>query len=539
MPYTHLSQSKLAKEKSCSPKAACQCAGSITQPVGSFPYFDDSHPFHCRTDAISAPNQRQWSAVRSFISIGARRRGILVSGTLLAAIAFANAARAQEGLVSPLAPAPIAAWAIASKEKEHPPPEKDPGKPSVSIPVNPLGFAPPATFYLGERVAQASLDFLDEDTILFTFRVPGLIRREAVPRGEASQGQRHIRAVTLDLSTGKVMAESLWVLHDYSRYLWVLKDGTFLLRDKNMLQVGNPALHLEPFMRFPGNVLAIEFDPKQQWLVADTAEPPAVDPASDSRHNAPGNSLIASNSPTATIGISRDQDSDSDPPHAAPQNLVRVLSMDTHKVMLYSRVRAAVHLPVDGEGYYDALRGDGTHWMINYEYFQGQSKPVGWVDSTCNPSLDVISTGMVLASACTNGGARHLTVLSRDQEKDHGRVWDQFTSATRVWPVMRMSSNNKRLAREALEVSHPIGAFSPLDGEDIRGQIVQVYDLATGRVALTVPASPVLDGGGNFALSPSGNRVAVLHGGSILVFDLPPAPDLPTTPGAQAAAAKP
>jgi len=39
---------------------------------------------------------------------------------------------------------------------------------------------------------------------------------------------------------------------------------------------------------------------------------------------------------------------------------------------------------------------------------------------------------------------------------------------------------------------------------------------------LTTPASPVLDGGGNVAISPSGKREAVLNAGAIQVFELPP-----------------
>ncbi len=35
------------------------------------------------------------------------------------------------------------------------------------------------------------------------------------------------------------------------------------------------------------------------------------------------------------------------------------------------------------------------------------------------------------------------------------------------------------------------------------------------------PASPILDGGGNVAISPSGKRVAVLNAGAIQVFELP------------------
>ena len=75
-------------------------------------------------------------------------------------------------------------------------------------------------------------------------------------------------------------------------------------------------------------------------------------------------------------------------------------------------------------------------------------------------------------------------------------------------------------------MSRAVTAYSPLDTDDIKGQLVRVFDAATGKVALEAPASPPLDAGGNVAISASGRRVAVLHDGAIEVFDLPAAPVL-------------
>ena len=419
--------------------------------------------------------------------------------------------------------------AAEKKDKSKHRAPKDLFQPDISIPVTPLGFAPPARFYLGDRFSQASLDFLDENNLLFTFRVPGLIPREHPLPGQPPQDERHIRALTLSLPTGKVTAEAIWVLHDYSRYLWMRKDGKFLLRDRNTLQIGDASLHLEPFLRFPGPITFIEFDPDQKWLVADTKEPSATGQSQES----PRDDQTASLSPStasAAMSVDGQQDLDLQKSQSPPENLVRILSMDTRKVMLFSRVNGSVHLPIDGEGYYDALRGNGSSWLINFEHFTGATNPLGWVDSTCNPALQVLRHGVVLASACTDMGARHLTALSRDRDREHAHLWDVTLAPTKVWPQLQSSTDGLRMARETLEVTHPVGPYNPLDDEDIRGQTVQVYDLATGKVELTVPASPILDGGGNFALSPSGNRFAVLNAGAIQVYDLPPAPSMPPSP---------
>jgi hypothetical protein len=463
---------------------------------------------------------------------------ILLKGIVFAlAVSATCIAHAQDPFLSALGSASTSAK--AKKQQAHRPAEKDVVAPIFSIPLAPLGFAPPAPFYIGDRFSQVSLDFLDEDTLLFTFRVPGLIAREPAVPGQPQQDERHIRALTLSLPEGKVIAESLWVLHDYNRYLWKLKGRRFLLRDRNALQIGDAALHLEPFLRFPGAVSLIEFAPDQSLLVADTNEPPAPEPKAGAKDQPVSDPASQPSTSSAGMAMSGHFDLDFQKLQSTSQSLLRVFNMDTRKVMLFSRVNGATHLPLDGEGYYEALRGSESRWMISFEHFKGATTPLGWVESTCNPALDALAPGVVLASACTPTGARRLTALGRNRANDHTRLWDLSLSPTKIWPLLATSADGSRFARATLEVTHPIGPYSPLDDSDIRGQSVQVYDLATGKSPLTVPASPVLDGGGNFALSPSGKRFAVLNAGAIQVFDLPPAPPIPQFEAPEATLAKP
>jgi hypothetical protein len=57
--------------------------------------------------------------------------------------------------------------------------------------------------------------------------------------------------------------------------------------------------------------------------------------------------------------------------------------------------------------------------------------------------------------------------------------------------------------------------------EDVQGQMVRVFDSATGKVVMETPIRPIYDGGGNVAVSPSGKRVAILNGDAIQVYELP------------------
>jgi hypothetical protein len=110
---------------------------------------------------------------------------------------------------------------------------------------------------------------------------------------------------------------------------------------------------------------------------------------------------------------------------------------------------------------------------------------------------------------------------------DGRRLWEALTPDATIWPLVVRAPDGSRLAREVLAVSHPVIAGASLSPEEIKGQRVEVLDAADGKVALETAASPVLDGGGNVAISPSGRRVAVLVGGGLQVFELPPPPPLP------------
>ena len=244
--------------------------------------------------------------------------------------------RAQES--NPFSPAP------EHSKHAHSLPQRIPVKasqpPAFSIAAEPLGFSAPGALYLGMRISLASLDFLDENRLLFTFRVPGLIHRSD---GDAEDDERRIRAVLLELPSGAVEAETVWTVHDRSRYLWMLRGGHFLLRDQDLLYEGDATLELKPILRFPGQLTRIEIDPTQKFLVTDSREPEATQPK-------PGD---VPSPPTAAA----DMTADGQPSGDRKDIVVRILHRESGKVMMVSHTRTTVHLPINDEGYLESLRG--------------------------------------------------------------------------------------------------------------------------------------------------------------------------------------
>lgn len=407
-------------------------------------------------------------------------------------------------LLSPMAArAGAAPAAPRSRELSTRFPEKPTIAPSWSIPVEPLGFAAPGSAYLGQRNALVSLDFLGEDRLLFTFRVPGLLRREP---GVEIGDQRQIRAVVLALPTGAIQAQATWTVHDRGRYLQMMRDGRFLIRDRNNLLEGDASLNLRPYLRFPGALLSVETDPGRQYLATNSREPLA----SAAKAGPPADADAGDTGADDSFG--RD-----------PEIVARILRRDTGQVLLVSRIRGAIHLPINSEGYLDALRGAGANWALELNYYNGGRRILSAITSACSPDLDFLTDRLALVTTCTDEGDDALAAIATDGQK----LWTDFTPDRLVWPLVTVAPNGLRLARESLVVSHSVNAFAPLSSGDIKGQWVRVIDTATGEVALDAPASPVLDKGGNAAISPSGRRVAVVNAGAIQVFELPAPPPLP------------
>jgi hypothetical protein len=204
---------------------------------------------------------------------------------------------------------------------------------------------------------------------------------------------------------------------------------------------------------------------------------------------------------------------------------VRILSRDTGKVLLVSRAASTVHLPINSDGYLESERVRGNLWLLRMNSFSGGSDALGQVESTCLPIFDFLSQREVLVTVCSGAGVGKLIAMSTNGR----RLWQAQSSATTAWPLVLPAPNGLRLAREALTLTQSLGGRSTISPEEISGQLIEIIDSADGKVALETSATPVLDAGGNVAISPSGRRVAVLNGGAIQIFELPPPPPLPAS----------
>ena len=385
----------------------------------------------------------------------------------------------------------VAAAVLCARAEKKPAPAPPPEpKPTVSIDVMALGYRPPGAFYMTYRLSSAALGFFDDDHLLFTFRVGGLLKR--VPGDPEDDDDQQIRAVVLDLRTGKVVKKTEWRMHDRLQYLWPFDDGNFLVRERDSLFLTGKTLELEPYLTFGTGVQHIQISPDRKLMVVETDEP---------------EKLRSQAAEPRSLGLGE------------PVR-VMILPVGSKTPIAESDGPEPTALPLMGEGLLDMLEGKAPgYWAMRDVPFHGEARLVTEVKSGCRPSVKPLSATVVLVEGCYLDGTDHaIEAVSMDGRE----LWRDRWQNRYVWPWFDMARNGTRFAYESIAVNRPVSSFDAIYPEDVVAQMVGVYDTESGKLLLVRDVSPVLTAGQNVALSPDGKRFAVLRNGAIEVYDLPP-----------------
>jgi hypothetical protein len=382
--------------------------------------------------------------------------------------------------------------------------------PSVRIPVGPLGYMAPSAAYLSLRYALTTVDFIDKDHLLFTYHVNHLLHR--LPDENGSDNDQMIHAVVVDIGNGKVTQQADWRMRDRQRYLWALNDGQFLVRQRNSLFLTDEHLQLRPYLTFDTDLEALELSPDRKLMLLEIAK---AEPAQPKTAPSTGPSLLGPGS-----------SANDDVQDATEKKLTELLLVrpGDKTVVARSEAKHTVDLPLTDDGFIEQVQGiEPNQWVLRKTNFTGKPKEFGFVRSTCVPTLQPLSETVVLTVHCSANrtlGNKSVTAISTQD----GTLWRNEWSDKYVWPDFAYAADGSRFAYESLAMDHPIGAMESFGEQDVKAQPVGVFDTDTGKLELVENASPILSGGHNFALSADGRRFAILRGGEIEIYDLPPVP---------------
>jgi hypothetical protein len=198
------------------------------------------------------------------------------------------------------------------------------------------------------------------------------------------------------------------------------------------------------------------------------------------------------------------------------------MKIDSREVLAALRTETPIHLPITSTGYVGVAQDkDQDQYLIRFTPFQGQSVVLGKVASTCTPHENFLNRNAVMIESC---GPKSQEVFLDAWTTDGKKLWNGRREGHLVWPTFAYARSGDRFAVSLLHVNHLIDLADSLNDEDVREQVIQVFDSATGALLMSTAASPVLTAGQNFALSDDGEHLAVLHDGAIEIFKVPAAP---------------
>jgi len=329
-----------------------------------------------------------------------------------------------------------------------------------------------------------TLDFIDDDRVLVTFETAALTRRQ--PNCPRTHDDRIVHAVVFDSQSGAVVRQADWYLHDHQKYLWALGSGQMLLRRGESLYQVDRDLNETLLVNLPG--------------LAWTSVTPD------------GKQIVAETEVEATPA---------DVKKAAPPNYqLSFIDAGTHSVLKTVKLNRLIPVNATSEGYAEAVLKNGWIWLVRFAQAGGKPVPVTRVRSACPPELNYSGESTLLIGRCT-AGPSYYTVSSFTTAGQF--LWRQRWPQEAKIPLLTRSASGVRFALSTIapEAPQTMNETEEEAAPKQRAERLAVFDSATGAPVRELELRPAVAIGGNAALSPSGNQVAVLRDASVEIYPLP------------------
>lgn len=391
--------------------------------------------------------------------------------------------------------------------------------PSVRISLDSLDFQPQAAQFLLSGSSMMTLHYVDSRHLLFTFGVHRLMER--IANDPPDDQDRMVEAVLVEVPSGRVLARTDWRFHDNGQYLWDLGHGRFLLRVRDTLTTFAPMANLasgHPFrqsgflkMTPDRRIGVVLLSPESDLLIIESAErtPPVAPPPTPLFGPTP--------KPTPTPpGRPGDPD-----PVALSFYRLSMPGGDQVKATLAGVARAANFgdLAAIGVGHIGVVEEGKQQWGFDFRPYHGAARELASFGSTCSPTPRFVSSSEFVAFGCHLGNNPQVLGgfnMSGDE------MWEQNLFGHYVATSMAFAPSSGRFALARVLGEGGTDDLQPIVGSAFTEQSVVVYQTESGKQILHVDCTPIARAGQNFALSPDGMKLAVIHEGNIEVYDLPP-----------------
>ncbi|WP_348266985.1 hypothetical protein P8936_13815 [Edaphobacter paludis] len=390
--------------------------------------------------------------------------------------------------------------------------------PSLRIPLDSLGFQPQSTQFLLAGSSMLTVNYVDNQHLLFTFGVHRLMQR--IANDPPDDEDRMVEAVLIELPSGRVLARTDWRLHDSGQYLWGLGHGRFLLRVHDTLTTFAPMANLasgQPFaqrgfLTTDRRIGAVLLSPESDLMIVETAErmPPVP---------APRPPLFGPAPKPAPDPVGRPGD-----PDPVALSFYR-LAMPGRGDVVQATLAGVAHsshfgdVAAIGAGHIGVVDEGRQEWAFDFRPFHGKAKELAPFGSTCDPTPRFVSSSEFVAFGC-HGGQTPMVLGGFNMRGE--QMWEQNLFGDYVGTSMTFAPESGRFALGRVLGEAATVDLAIIPEQAYTAQNVVVYQTESGKQLLHVDCSPIARAGQNFALAPDGMSLAVIRDGAIAIYNLPP-----------------
>ncbi len=349
-----------------------------------------------------------------------------------------------------------------------------------------LGYSPRERKEMSTFGDETTLMYLDAENLLVTFDPHHLRERSAGAR----EVWRTVRVALIDPRSHSVKRAVDWRVQGEDPYVWAMPGGRVLVHLGGQLKLLDAQLHEMRSTSVEGRVAWIAVSPSGDRLAIGTVR---------ERH---------------TEAVHRDLESalSQEPEEDV---LVHVLGAGFNEVGTAEQSSKASPPVLSDEGEL-RLNGDGhTHWRLTELQWDHTERGIGLLRSACRPSLSMSGSSMVFAVGCRTNGGRWYRMLRMDGHsllKAESLPDEIEQAATGVCGGV--------FAVRSVKTTKTQSYGQPFLRKDLLEEEFGIYRVQDGKPLSTVHNTDLGFAEKAFALSPSGDQLAVAGRQAILFFTI-------------------
>jgi hypothetical protein len=354
----------------------------------------------------------------------------------------------------------------------------------ASLPISELGYAPHEKREIRSFDNETTLTYLDANNLLCTFEPHQLRERN----GWNEEASYNVRAVLIDPVTHSIKRVMKWRVRGDNQYLWRVAGGRVLVHMGDNLELYDAELK---------QLRAIHVDGRVAWVVSSpTGDHLAIGTVKE-RHSEAVHRELAQ-------ALAEEPEEDIE---------IRVFDHD-FKVLLTAQRSSKAPVPVLSDSGELRVHGDGHgHWKITEFRWDRTEHTIVRTNSACRPTLSTPERKLIFVVGCTISGGRWYRMLRPD-----GHPLLKGESPSDEIEQFAQGAVDGAFAVRIVKTRNAWSYGQPFTRADLTKENISIYRSSDGATLSAVTSDNFALSQMAFALSPSGDQMALVGRNSILFY---------------------